>query len=177
MSYVELKPILFKNLFEKNIFLIMNKLENIRYQRKNMLAIEYDVEQYKLIFNEKLRDSMGKHGASFLIISDRQFAYMTFKLLSFEFELKNVKILNTVNNHVIDSPDFIEDDYKNSSLEELNTFFDSGIVGRISEVELQSRQQQISIKANGVITFSSIPDDKIYKILVLIREAYNDSQN
>lgn len=177
MSYVELKPILFKNLFEKNIFLMMNKLENIRYQRKNMLAIEYNVEQYKLFFDEKLRGSMGKHGASFLIISDRQFAYMTFKLLSFEFELKNVKILSTINNCVIDWPDFIDDDYRDYSLEGLNTFFDSGIVGRISEVELQSKQQQISIKDNGVITFSSITDDKIDKILNLIREAYNGSQN
>lgn len=156
---------------------MMNKLENIRYQGKSMLAIEYHPEQYKLIFDKKLRDSMGKYRASFLIISDRQFAYMTFKLLAIKFELKDIKILNTINNSVVSSPNFLEDNYQNYSLEELNVFFDTKITGRIREVELQRIHQRVSIKSNGVVTFSRVPDDEMFKILILVREAYNDSQS
>jgi hypothetical protein len=175
--YLEVKPILFSNLLEKKIFLLRNKLKDIIYQEKDMLAIKYDVEQYKIIFDDKMRDSMGKYKASFLIISDRQFAYITHKLLESRFILANIKTLSLTTKKIVASPDFFEDDYDKFSLDELNAFFTSNISERIIEIDLQRNTEQVSIKVNGVISFSGVSNDEINNILKLTREAYNDSQS
>lgn len=176
MSYVELKPILFSNFVQKMFFLRLNKLDNVLYQAKDMLAIKYNVEQYKTIFNNKMRKSMGKHNASFFIISSRQFAYMTRRLLKFGFELSDVKVASTLNKRLITPLEFIEDNYSEYSLKDLNNFFDSFNSGRVNKVILRKNSEQISIKINGVIACSNIPDTETKEILKLLREAYDDSQ-
>lgn len=176
MNYIEIKPIVFSNFFEKKMFLRINTLDNIIYQEKRMFAFKYNVESYKSIFNTKVKKSMDKHKGSFMIISNRQLAYVTYKLSQSKFNLEDVKILNLVTRRMETSSDFFEDDYDRYSLNDFKNYFDTIIHGNVGEIVLQNELKRIELKINGVITFSNFSSKEIDNYLSSIVEAYNESQ-
>lgn len=175
MAYIEVKPILFTNSLNKKIFLMKNKLCNVLYQEKNMIAMSYNIEQYKMFFDKKTINDMYKYKATFFIISDRQFAYIAHKLLGNKYNINDIKV-SSFFNKIESSNDFVDDTYEEFNLKELNDFFSFNIMGRISEIHFNRNNEMISIKSNGVVAFSNVDSDEINDILILIREAYNDSQ-
>lgn len=180
MSYVELKPMLFDNLLGQYAFLfkLRDRLGNAFYKRKDMIAFNYNVENYKSFDNDKKMKSLIKmRKASFLILTDRQFSYITMALIDSGFKIEDIKTLSSVSRELISLPDVNFDDYKNAKREDIEELFNSNDNYRISEVFLKNKKKQIIIKIKGVFVFQYVDNNEIKSLLDKMIAAYNESQS
>lgn len=176
MTYVELKPVRFGNFWNRKRFLNDTGIKNIIFQTHKMIAIKNTSENYKLWSKSGVQKAMTKNRATFLIMSNRQLAYIVFKILKQHFLLKNIKIYSCFQNRIVDFEDFISDDYIGYDLSEIINLFECKISEDVAEVYFQQQQRQITVKANGVVGLSGFNKQGESKILSLVCEAYNESQ-
>lgn len=176
MAYIELKPVRFGNFFGRKRFLNDTKIEDVLFQTKKMIAIKNTSDNFKLWSQPSVVRAMTKNRATFLIMSNRQLAFISYSILKRDFCLKNIKIYSSFQNRVVDLETFVSDDYEDCKLSEIVNLFERQIEEDVAEVYFQKKQRQIVIKANGVVGMSGFNNQVESDILSLICEAYNDSQ-
>ncbi|ORN05380.1 hypothetical protein FAM21834_02691 [Lentilactobacillus parabuchneri] len=176
MAYAELKPIKFSGFLRKKRFFSETGIKDVLIKTGNVIAINNTSENFKIWSRPKIQKAMLKNSATFLIISNRQLAFITFGMLKHGFNLKNVKIYSDFQKKLIDSAEFIPDNYRSFNLSDIISLFDTGIETNIAEVYLRKQKQEIIIKANGVIGFTNFSDQNKGEFLRYICEAYNESQ-
>lgn len=176
MAYVELKPVKFDNFWGRNLFFSETGIKGDLVRKKNIVAIKNTSENFRIWSQPEIQKAMVKNRATFLIMSNRQLAYITFHILKCGFDLKNIKVYSSFQKRTVDSTEFIPDEYSSFKLSDLVSFFVDQVETSIAEVHLRKQNQEIIIKANGVIGFTNFSSQDKGNFLLSIYEAYNESQ-
>lgn len=178
------KPIIFDNYFRKNGFLKSNdQIDFIKIASK-ILAFDYSPDKYQAWMKADKLHSMTQYNASFLIMTNRQFAYLIVELRKNGFFVDSINFVNSLNDESVsctkrDLEELYDFQFDTSELHLLvKTFFEfENEIDKIEFGKKNDNKTKLKIKKNGTIIFDNILEIEIRKKIVkTIQVAYEKSQ-